>query len=143
MTTIAVKDCRIAADTRATGGHYLDDELIKIFRLNNDQWVGLAGRVSRFGAYVEWIKGDRSDFPPDDVEALVLNRDGTTLIYEAGEREGTPAGRQAAIGSGAQAAMVAMDAGDSAVEAIKRVIKRDGDATTGGKVISRGPRSKK
>lgn len=143
MTTIAVKDGVIAADTRATGGHYLEDDTQKIFQLNKDQWVGLAGRVSRFQSYIKWLKSDRTELPPQEVEALILNRDGTTLVYEMGEEEPVHAGRQAAIGSGSQSAMIAMDMGDSARDAILRVVKRDSEAATGGKVVVRGPKEAK
>lgn len=142
MTTICVKDCVIAADTLSSGGNYAQHDVKKVYRVGKDLWLGLAGMISRFPAYAEWFEAGREDCPPDGVEALLMNRNGEVFLFEEGERDPIPSGKQAAIGSGASHAITAMDCGKSAKEAVIEAHKRDSTRATGPRVKAYGPRRK-
>jgi hypothetical protein len=130
MTTIAVKGGEMACDSYVTGG--LKCAATKI-RRKNGIIVGYSG---------DWIAGEHiarcylNDKKPDvdsddDMELIVLKSSGIYLVDKK-LREVKVSLKHYAIGSGSEAAMVAMNLGLSAPEAIKEAIKVND--FTGGRV---------
>lgn len=125
MTTVAVKDGVMAADTQITSDYAIHAP--KLFRLPDGGVAGGAGDWSRAYAGIKWLmEGERGD-PPNlsDADILILRPDGS--IWKANEE--FPAypllDKVAAIGCGSLAAMVAMRGGASAVEAVMSVAASD------------------
>ncbi len=128
MTTIAVKDGVMASDSRLTGG-YMSDKGTKVVE-GRDAIVGFSGDAIPGYAIAEHFS-DKSNTPPetsgdDDVHLLILKADGSISLADARLRE-MPLAKKChwAIGSGAQAAMVAMNLGCTAAEAVKEAMKVD------------------
>ena len=135
MTTIAVKDGVMACDTQITGGH--KDFAKSKIRKGKGCVVGFCGDwfagEALMNYYITEGAKDLVVNDDDDVELLILNKSG---IYLADKhfRKVKIRGRHYAIGSGSPAAMVAMNMGATAVEAIREAAKVDD--YTGGKVKS-------
>lgn len=129
MTTITVKGKVMAADTQ------MDDEGVisnirKIFKVRGDL-IGFAGSVSEGLKFVEWyINNDLDDITDleeislDETGAIVLTKSGKILTFET-HLPIEILDDHFAIGSGAQAAMAAMDCGHDPITAIKIASKRD------------------
>lgn len=129
MTTIAYKAGVLAGDSQAT-----DDQLWqtnKIERLSTSAGkllVGWCGDVHSALVFMEWLKNEQSrkpDISNEDFEAIVVAETGRVTIWNQSLVGWRPEGRFFAIGSGAKAAMGAMHAGKSAVEAVKIACKVD------------------
>jgi ATP-dependent protease HslVU (ClpYQ) peptidase subunit len=125
------------------GTSFLHERIIgtcaqKVRRLVNGALYGAAGETTQMQRLAEWIEAGSN--PPDwpdltDVEALVLNPDGTVDLIEAQnkgrlERVELPI----AIGSGMEAALGAMDAGADPRRAVEIACRRS--ATCGGEITS-------
>ena len=125
MTTIAVKDGVMAADTQITGDYAMHAP--KIFRLPDGGIAGGAGVWSRAYAGIKWLMDGEKGEPPTlgEADILILRPDG--VLWKANEE--FPAypmlDKVAAIGCGSLAAMVAMRDGATAVEAVQRVAESD------------------
>ena len=129
MTTIAVRNNTMACDSFVTNGYTA--AAIKI-RKHKGVVVGYCG---------DWIAGEHfSDFylkgegqperqGDDDIELLVLKPSGIYLVDDR-FREVKIRCKYYAVGSGGMAAMVAMNMGATAIEAIREAIKVD-DYTNG------------
>ena len=132
MTTIAVCGDEMACDSQVTGGFTSASRKI---RKKNNCIVGYAGdwiAGEYFADYYLSSKEQKPDRDPDDdIELLVLRPSGIYLV-DYRFRKVRIKGNHYAIGTGCAAAMVAMNLGLTAAEAIRETIKVDDD--TGGKV---------
>lgn len=124
MTTIACRDGLMAADSQAT-----EDGLVtrthKLYRVKS-AIIGGAGCPYSTEAFALWWADKRKSKPDldDDWEAIVMERDKVTF-WNSKLQSLRVAEPYAAIGSGATAALVAMDLGASAAEAVEAAAKRD------------------
>lgn len=142
MTTIAVKDGIMAADSLATGGsgkqicQKLHRKQITEGRKTFDVVIGIAGEVFAALTFFDWY-GTGKQIPDtilnihSDFSCLILRPDG---LYEVDNhcRPDLVLDESFAIGSGAQAARAAMLCGKSAVEAVRIAARLD--HSTGGRV---------
>lgn len=126
MTTVAYRDGVMACDTRMTGGFIstVDTKVIT----GPDALVGFCGDpIAAYEAAV-WLAGETRERPScsnkDDILFLVYRRNGLFLV-DGELRELPLKGKYHAIGSGEQAAMVAMHMGATAKEAVKMAIRVD------------------
>ncbi len=138
MTTIATDGKTMAGDGRVTVENLIyHDEFQKIFRLNDGRIVGVSGLARTTIQFVEWLNdpNEPNKYPTNDFEAMVIDGSGKIDIYGNDEKNHKPLTfpcGPAAIGSGGEYALVAMDAGLSPKEAVKAAAKRD--TGTGGKI---------
>ena len=124
----------MACDSKIIGGFSVPTTKIKKRGKCIIGWAGdwIAGEY--FAGFYLADKGEKPERDSDDdIELLVLKSSGIYLV-DYRFREVRICGKHYAIGSGAQAAMVAMNLGCTAVEAVKEAIKVDD--YTGGKVRS-------
>lgn len=125
MTTLAAKDGCLAADTQLTGEYAF--RVQKIVRLIDGGVAGGAGQWSKAYPILAWMVGGEQGEPPKfkGADLLIVRPDGTLWLAE-GEWPPYPLlDKEAAIGSGAQGAMLAMRNGASAGDAVKSVAKID------------------
>lgn len=143
MTTVVYRDGVMMSDGQVSFGDRIDQTNLKKVRKINGCLVGGAGRLSSvlqfFSWFEEWsnaqlVQGDSPHvqvFIPEclddeDFTGLVVFTDGVIFMYEGGKRcYEIPGEKYYAIGSGADFALSAMDAGATAEEAITVAIKRD------------------
>lgn len=128
MTTIAWDGKTLASDTQITYGG-LRSRLSKIFDLPDGSYVGIAGDCHTAISVVEWLRaGAKPEKRPE------VDLDTISLLRVVGEGEAYDffgwswrpiIGPFAANGSGAHGALVAMDLGKTAVEAIELTAKWD------------------
>lgn len=143
MTTIACKDGCMAADTQLTGDYVYRAQ--KLVRLPNGGIAGGAGEWPRAYSALSWLANGEQGDPPafKKAEVLILQPDGSLWLAE----EAFPAypllDKAAAIGSGAQAAMLAMLGGASAVEAVKAVAKFEPNTSEPVQMLSIAPKPKR
>jgi len=135
VTTIAYKDGVIAYDSRATRGTTItDDDCEKLETVKGVHFL-LTGCACDFDALIAAYFGTIATAP---VEASAYAFDGDTLwLIGYDEKTGFWKGRLRldtcdAIGSGSSFALVAMDMGATAAEAVEMAKKRD--SCTGGLV---------
>ena len=127
MTTIAFRDGVMACDSRMTGG-YIAVCRSKVV-VGRDCLVGFCGDpIAAYGGAM-YLAGEIQDRPQsndsDDVTFLVW-RDGRLYLADSSLRELPLDGNKYfAIGSGEQAAIVAMHMGASAKEAVQMAIRVD------------------
>lgn len=144
MTTIAVRDGIMAADTRGTVNGLIFEarKLHRVF----DSIVGIAGNAGDGGQFVDWLRGggdmkappafvSYNDQDGPDFDALVLDAGGVTLWTQYFQPLKL-LGPYFAIGSGAMAAMAAMEMGADAETAVAIAMKVD--LHTGGDVEVEG-----
>lgn len=133
MTTIAVRDGVMACDSQITGG-FVATKATKVI-VGDGVIVGYAGdwiACHCFARYLAGLEDEKTERDSeDDMEFLILRGSG---IYMADHRLREVKLRETfwAIGSGEQAAMVAMHMGATAKEAVE-MAKRV-DPYTGGRV---------
>lgn len=131
MTTIALRDGVMAADTWAT-----DDctatNVRKAVQLANGDVAGGAGDLAPVGRALAWLMGDQAGDPPEIAGAQILfTVKGVPYIADGGW-PGIEVRGYTAIGSGAQGALVAMKLGHGAESAVRAVFGVD--PATGGDV---------
>lgn len=143
MTTIAYRNSILVSDGQVSFGERIDQMNLKKVRKINGCLVGGAGRLTSVLQFFSWFEG-WSDaqlvqgeaphvqvFIPEGLEdedftGLVVFTDGVVFMYEGGKRSYELVNSEYyAIGSGADFALSAMDAGATAEEAVKVAIKRD------------------
>lgn len=132
MTTIAISKEMMAADTQMDDGGTTSN-IRKVFRVNGDL-IGFAGEVNEGLKFVEWYltkDEEGEEIALDNTSAVVLTKEGKIYTYES-HLPIEILDPHYAIGSGAQAALVAMDQGHDPIQAIKIASKRD--AYTGSEV---------
>lgn len=124
----------MACDSLVTGGFTTASRKI---RKKNGVIVGYAGDWIAGEYFADFYLSKREAQPDrdndDDLELLVLKSTGIYLV-DYRFREVKICGKYYAIGSGSQGAMVAMNMGATAPEAIREALKVDDD--TGGKIRS-------
>ena len=125
MTTIACKAGQMAADTQLTGDYILRAQ--KIYRLPSGAIVCGCGDWYLAYAAIDWLLNGQQGEQPKFKGAclLALHPDGTIHMAENQFPFFPLLDKIAAIGCGAQGAVLAMNAGASAGEAVKAVAKID------------------
>ena len=125
MTTIACRDGEMAADTQCTGDYTL--RMQKIMQLADGSIVGMAGSVSEAYAAASWLANGSQGEPPKfkGASLLILKPDASLWMADNAFPAFPLLDKMAAIGSGAQAAMVAMQQGATAAAAVKVAAKID------------------
>jgi hypothetical protein len=140
MTTVCYRAGVLAGDGRETiledrESSYIDnDHSIKVFKLKDGRLFG-ASKTSEsiLRLHEALIKGHPSP-KLEDVNGLLIDRRGRIWFFEGTMWYQIKGRKYYAIGSGARFAIPAMDAGASAIEAVKIGIKRD--PYSGGKVTA-------
>jgi len=133
VTTIVATRYMMAADSKTVVGESWFYSQ-KLYRIGN-KIIGCAGDSSASEKFLHWFKHPKSKRPEfkdsESFAALVLSPDG---LFHVDESLCLDPIKDAyfAIGSGAIAALVAMDCGLSPVEAIEAAARRD--LNTGGDV---------
>lgn len=125
MTTVVADQSGMAADTQATSDCVY--RVQKILRLKDGGIVGYCGLTSRGYAAAKWMADGEEGEPPKVKGAyLLILRPDRSLWVVDGEFPAYPLlDKAAAIGSGAQAAMSALNVGKSPVEAVKEAARLD------------------
>lgn len=137
MTTIAYRNGILAGDGRETNisddesAVVLTDKCTKVFRLDDGRLYG-GSRGSEDITRLHQALMKKAPLPKlDDINALLIDTHGRIWLYEGSIWQPIKA-RYYAVGSGSVFAIGAMDAGASAIEAVRIGIKRD--PYSGGKV---------
>ena len=125
MTTVAVRDGIMAADSQLSGSTVF--RVQKIYELPGGGCVGGCGEWAKAYSAISWLLGGRQGDAPDfeNAELVILKPDGS--VWLACERfpEFPILDGVAAIGCGSAAAMALMHAGFSAKEAVVRTCLTD------------------
>jgi ATP-dependent protease HslVU (ClpYQ) peptidase subunit len=134
MTTIACDGKTISSDGLATvGDTIVGRSAVKLHKMDDGSIIGFAGEVNKFYVFMDWFGSDEP-FPQtleEDIEVICFSKDGIA-IFEAGRF--IPAEAPAAIGSGMQHALTAMDMGADSEKAIQMAALRD--IATGGVITT-------
>lgn len=152
MTTIIATKTKILSDGKTTVGNRVDDYDFKKVRKIGDYLVGGAGRLTSILTFFAWFEQNlqcqaaqeaipglmiQSDPDKDDEDfvALVVHPDGKIFIHEGADpRRAFPIDREyTAVGSGADFALAAMDAGATPEQAMEVAKMRD--AFSGGETF--------
>lgn len=149
MTTIAVRDGVMAADTRVGNGDWITPGAAKKLRhLAGGEVIGFAGPIASYSLVREWAgyrlrSGYEHLHVPlpeilDDYAALVLRHDGSVFVLEGKRGDMVEFERPfAAVGSGRIPALAAMLMGATAEEAVRIAMQLDPE--TGGEVMALRP----
>lgn len=139
MTTIAVSvskhyvtmacDGRLSDDTTK-----FSDSCCKVHRIGQ-YLVGFAGGVSDCMALITWMQGGCEGKQPraPTAELIIVGKDGRVLTSEGGKPP-FEIDAPAAIGSGSDHAVTALDLGCTAADAVRAAMKRD--VKSGGRVTT-------
>ncbi len=139
MTTICYKAGILAFDGQCTNENEIVAKNIVKAIATKKLLVGASGATAHCQAFIEWVRNGRKastmpkPLPDDKFEGIVIDDKGCITVYEEGLLS-VEFGTHPffAIGSGAQFAIGAMEAGASALEAVKIAAKRD--IYTGGEI---------
>ena len=140
MTTIAWDGKTLAVDSMVTNGAVVVSTTEKKLFLDVGRFkaIAMAGSIVQLLPLIEWIRGgEKGDSPEmDGTDHLMCVTDkGKLLAFWHGCSDtGLQCDGVSAGGSGCEIALGAMDAGATAVEAVKIACKRD--VYTGGRVRS-------
>jgi hypothetical protein len=123
MTVIAFADGVMASDSQLTGGT-LVSRAQKIWRLPDGGVIGGAGTFSQVYAGAQWVaSGERGEVPDISGAVLLIARpDGSLSVADGGFPAYPLLDGYAAVGCGSDAAVGALRAGASPVEAVASVI---------------------
>lgn len=136
MTVIATDGKTMASDGRSTdrGRMVCSESAEKIRRLPDGRIVGMAGTPYDLGVFCEWLEkgGEFPEFDKDYFDPLVLETDGRVYSYNHRGRRHEDM-LPAAVGSGTDLALGAMEAGASPREAVEIACKRQSDC--GGRIM--------
>lgn len=131
MTTVAYADGVLAADSLAT-----DDacalHVRKIIRLPKGDMAGGAGELNEVVQALAWLAGGSDGDPPSIASSHILFTEGGVPHLASCGWPGIALKGAAAIGSGAQGALVAMRLGRGAEAAVRAVAGID--TATGGEI---------
>lgn len=124
MTTITYRDGVLASDSRETStngevgddGYVVNDRCKKVYRLPDGRLFAAAHATEDGERLLLALRNNQTPPALEDVCALLINHDGTVLMYE-GHIWIKQHGPYFAIGSGARFALGAMKVGASAVKA--------------------------
>ena len=134
MTTIAFRDGILAADSRETDESItLNNTCKKVFKLKDGSLFGGAGKAEDVSRLESALKKGFSLPTLDEVSGLLIDTKGRIWLYEGNIWQRVKS-KYYAIGSGNAFALAAMDAGATAIEAVRIGIKRD--PYSGGRVSS-------
>lgn len=125
MTTIAVRDGVMASDSCMSGNFVTD--ATKLYK-KDGRIIGICGHVTQALVFVDWYF-DRHQRQPsianeNEWEAIVMSKDGLEY-WDASLRPVPIKDKFHAIGSGAELAMGAMEAGKNAKQAVLIACRRD------------------
>ena len=129
MTTVIATRSAMAADSKVTTDdiHY---NAVKIFRVRSDI-IGAAGDSIPIDKFLKWYRGGKKgdvDFKEgESFSAIVLTKAGL-YHYENSTVGELMKDDYFAVGTGAMAALVAMDMGADIVQAVEAAIRRDGNS---------------
>lgn len=131
MTTGAYRDGILAADTQVSADGALS-YVTKLFRARGGV-IAISGDLYNAMQFVRWYGDHRKPRPDKDagIECIVVDAQGVAIWNEALSRI-HPLGDFCAVGTGQAAAMAAMHAGATALEAVQIASVYDRD--TGGEV---------
>lgn len=128
MTTIACDGKSMAGDGLITTGDVISDtRFAKVRRLSDGRIVGMAGNAYNWDVYWTWLDNGTEGEPPKVHETfgcLVMRPDGSLWSYDELGRC-FPENAPCALGSGGSFALMAMDCGKSAEEAVAMACGRD------------------
>jgi 20S proteasome alpha/beta subunit len=129
VTTIAWDGKTLAVDSRSTSnGVVISDKETKLYiNVGVYQAVAITGSMTEMPAFVDWLRhGEQGDRPKSEGCALCIAANGKAYTFHT-EKIGGPVEEfpPSANGSGWEIALGAMDAGATAVEAVKIACKRD------------------
>lgn len=132
MTTIAYRDGVLVADTKIARGDSVCGRVVKIAKRADGAVGGASGDATFMYAFLEWMRGERSERPAPDREggsAVVITPDGRIEQVEFGGSFFVEAPYWA-LGSGRPEALGAMFVGADAETAVRAAMAHD--AFTGG-----------
>lgn len=140
MTVIAFKDGHIAADRAVSLGDTFGYSKCKIIRSENGYFAAFAGSAIEAAEFEDWVRSGCLVPPPkqDDPDwvAILVDSNNKKIYYAAGGNLcEAPIDQPHAIGSGCGMALVAMDIGCSAEDAVKAAAYRMGVAHHGIDVV--------
>lgn len=126
VTTVAFKEGTMAGDTQITAETTIY-RAQKIYKTPDGSLVGGCGAWSKAYQALDWmLNGEKGDSPKfDGAQILIARPDGSLWIADDEFPAYPLLDKFIAVGCGAQAAMLAMSDGSSAVEAIQKVSKLD------------------
>lgn len=135
MTTIATDGKTMAGDGRScdAGGLICSETIVKVRKLRDGRIFGHSGRPYDIDKIETWLNGggEMPAVDEDNFDLIVLEADGQAYCYD--HRGGrTPEMLPAAIGSGIDLAIGAMEAGASPEHAVRIACKRH--SGSGGKI---------
>lgn len=143
MTTIAYADGVLASDSLAT-----DDacalQVRKIVRLPKGDMAGGAGELNEVVQALSWLAGGSKGEPPAIPQSCIIFTEAGVPHLASSGWPGIALKGKAAIGSGAQGALVAMRLGYGAKAAVEAVAGID--TATGGEIdalVYQAPKKKK
>lgn len=139
MTTIAWDKKTLAVDSQETGGSTITTMKVKKLFLDVGRFKAIAftGTSQDAKSILRWVEHEDEKQPKFDEHFVILAIDDKGKchrLHKSDIAEFTQEAGFVAEGSGADIAIGAMDAGASAIEAIKITCKRD--IYTGGKIQS-------
>lgn len=149
MTTVAFRNGILAFDSRVCAEHMIiQKEFTKGIKTEN-HLCAYAGDVGFGELFLEWVKnGMNPSDPPktmvnnsaEDIEALVIDKKGNVILWTSAPSGMLPINLGKipfyAIGTGAEFAFGAMEAGLTAKEAVEIAIKYDQNSGQPVKTIS-------
>lgn len=126
MTTIACDGKSMAGDGFACArGSIVDHATVKVYRATDGCILGCAGEYHDALAFLAWRNGGDRPKIKAAFEALVLMASGDLSYHCEKDLEGVPQEIPAAIGSGMDFALGAMDGGATPESAIEIASNRD------------------
>lgn len=131
MTTIVFRDGILAADGRITQNETIvGDNFTKIHVLADGGAVAMCGRPDECVPIIEWLKavaaGEQAGPQPDVESSTLLHINGDGVVRLLNDRHWIEIDEPfIAAGSGSSAALGALHAGASAIEAVTAAIKTD------------------
>ena len=126
MTTVAVHWPWFAADSQLTSGVMIQ-RVAKLFRLPDGGVASGAGDWAKAYRALKWLEaGEHGDCPEFEGASLIIGRPDGTVWQADDEWPAYPiVGQIAALGCGAQPAMVALCGGQTPAQAVASVAAHD------------------
>lgn len=127
MTTIAIRDGIMAADTAVFEGAVYAGIISKIVKARDGSLVGASGKAAACWDYIHraQVESDKPMQIGEDASALIIKPDGSVWCIEAGGPPFRIEGPFHATGPGAGVAIGAMAAGATAEEAVEIACRYD------------------
>ena len=125
MTTIIACKNAMIADLQVTRGNTKGKTIPKIMKVDG-ALIGMAGNLDAILAVRQWFEnGRQGEFPKDEnINGIIVDKNGIWEFFGNGIPYKYP-GKFIAIGSGADFALGAMEAGADMVKALKIASKLD------------------